>query len=234
MGFSAPPFPIGGYVLAGGRSSRMGRDKALISLAGKPLIEHAVAKLRRICSAVHILSNDTALTAFAPTVSDIHTGCGPIGGIEAALAHTPYEWNLFLPVDVPFLPAAFLSRWIFAQLNSSSSKLVPPGIRILNADGRPQPGLCLIHKAVALLVACAIQREEFALMSVFAEVGMEAGCEFSSSPDYSFGERASTASAPTWQQITPSQLAARHLWFLNLNSKEDLALAQANLAALDS
>jgi len=234
MSFSAPPFPIGGYVLAGGRSSRMGRDKALVTLAGKPLIEHAVSKLRRICTSVHILSNDAALAAFAPTVPDIHTGCGPIGGMEAALAHTSYEWNLFLPIDVPFLPAAFLARWLFAQLNSSSPKPTPPGIRILNADSRAQPGLCLIHKAVAPLITRAIQREEFALMSVFEGVGREAGCEFSSSPGHSYCESTRTASAPTWRQITPSQLAARHLWFLNLNTKEDLALAQANLAALDS
>jgi len=230
--FGAPP-PISGYVLAGGRSSRMGRDKALISLAGRPLIEHAVAKLRRVCTGVHILSNDAALAAFAPIVPDIHPGCGPIGGIEAALAQTPHEWNLFLPVDLPFLPAAFLAQWVFAQLNPLSPKPSPPGIRILNADGRPQPGLCLIHSAVAPLIARAIQREELALMSVFEEVGREVGCQFQSSPGPSFDEHPNPALQSTWPQITPAQLAARPLWFLNLNTKEDLALAQANLAVLD-
>jgi hypothetical protein len=54
-------FPVAGYVLAGGRSSRMGTDKALLELAGKPLIEHAVAKLRRICANVAILGSNPAL-----------------------------------------------------------------------------------------------------------------------------------------------------------------------------
>src|SRR5271156_1644278 len=99
---------VGGYVLAGGRSSRMGRDKALLELGGKPLALHAVTKLQRVCSDVHILSENRELSAYAPLVSDLHPGCGPIGGIEAAFAHSTHEWNLFLPVDMPFFPSALL------------------------------------------------------------------------------------------------------------------------------
>ena len=52
---------VGGYVLAGGKSSRMGRDKALLELAGKPLVLHAVTKLRRVCADVHILSGNSGI-----------------------------------------------------------------------------------------------------------------------------------------------------------------------------
>src|ERR1039457_2185492 len=90
------PLPISGYVLAGGRSSRMGTDKALLQLAGKPLIAHAVAKLRRICADVHILGSKPALAAFAPLVPDLHPNCGPVGGMEAALAHSTQDWSLIL------------------------------------------------------------------------------------------------------------------------------------------
>ncbi len=109
---------VGGYVLAGGRSSRMGRDKALLELGGKPLALHAVTKLQRVCSDVHILSGNMELAAYAPLVQDLHPGCGPIGGIEAALAHSYDEWNLFLPVDMPFFPSAFLSAWVGANVAS--------------------------------------------------------------------------------------------------------------------
>ena len=73
--------PIAAYVLAGGRSSRMGQDKALLPLAGKPLVEHMVAKLRRISDEVSILSNNPELARFAPLVPDLRESCGPLGGI---------------------------------------------------------------------------------------------------------------------------------------------------------
>jgi molybdenum cofactor guanylyltransferase len=226
--------PISGYVLAGGRSSRMGRDKALISLAGRPLIDHAVTKLRRVCADVHILANDPALASFAPIVPDLHPNCGPIGGIEAALAHTPHDWNLFLPVDMPLLPTALLSRWIADALDVSSPGQDRPGIRIFTAAGRSQPGLCLIHRAVAPLITRALHREEFALISVFEEVGRELPQSFMSESLPNLNLVASATSTEPWDNLTEAQLAAQPLWFLNVNTKQDLATVQAHIAALDT
>ena len=90
-GVQRVPLEVGGYVLAGGKSSRMGRDKALLELAGKPLVRHAVTKLRRVCADVQILSSDPELEAFAPLVRDMHPGCGPMGGMEAALGHSRHR-----------------------------------------------------------------------------------------------------------------------------------------------
>ncbi len=53
------PAEVGGYVLAGGKSSRMGRDKALLELAGSPLLGHAVTKLRRVCVDVRVLGGQS-------------------------------------------------------------------------------------------------------------------------------------------------------------------------------
>src|ERR1700754_3091471 len=98
--------PIGAYILAGGRSMRMGRDKALLELAGKPLIQHAVIKLTRLTGDVNILSSRPELAQFATLVPDLHENCGPVGGLEAAFAHTRRDWMLVLPVDMPFVPTA--------------------------------------------------------------------------------------------------------------------------------
>ncbi len=154
--------PISGYVLAGGRSSRMGADKSLLRLAGRPLIEHAVTKLRRICVEVHILTNNPALAGYAPVVGDIHPDCGPIGGIEAALAHSVHDWNLIVPVDVPFLPAAILESW--------AAKITAPGgtvrVAMFRAEGRPQPAVCLLHRQIAPSIAAAVALGEFKLLPV--------------------------------------------------------------------
>ena len=65
----------------------MGREKALMELAGKPLIRHAVKKLHRVCIDVQILTNNEELERFAPVVHDIHQDCGPMSGMEAGLCH---------------------------------------------------------------------------------------------------------------------------------------------------
>lgn len=83
---------LGAYVLAGGRSTRMGQDKALLPLAGRPLVEHAVSKLRHLTDEVYILADRRELAAFAPIVPDLRQGCGPLGGFETALSHTRREW----------------------------------------------------------------------------------------------------------------------------------------------
>src|SRR4051812_19600086 len=90
----------------------MGRGKGLLGLAGEALGRHAGMKLGRIFAEVHILSSRPELGAFAPLVHDLHEGCGPAGGLEAGLGHARHEWNLFIPVDMPFLPSAFLRYWV--------------------------------------------------------------------------------------------------------------------------
>lgn len=212
----------------------MGRDKALISLAGRPLIDHAVTKLRRVCADVSILSSDSALAGFAPIVPDLHPQCGPIGGIEAALSGTSHDWNLFFPVDMPLLPTALLWHWIADALDGSSLRSGRPGIRIFTAGGRPQPGLCLIHRAIAPLISSAIAREDFALLSIFEEAGGEGRYRFicQSPPDLQL-PTTGRATEP-WRQLTKPQVAAQPLWFLNVNTREDLALAKSRASALDT
>jgi molybdopterin-guanine dinucleotide biosynthesis protein A len=86
----------------------MGADKALLYYAGRLLIERAVELLKAVSLEPHIVGERPDLAAYAPVIEDLHPGCGPLGGIEAALASTTSEWNLFLPVDLPLLPSAFV------------------------------------------------------------------------------------------------------------------------------
>ena len=226
---TSAPFPIGGYVLAGGRSSRMGTDKALLQLAGQPLIVRAVAKVHRLCADVHILGGNTALAAYAPLIADIHPGCGPIGGMEAGLQHSSHEWNLFLAVDMPFLPGAFIRNWMVRWAEDRGHAR----IRTFTADDRAQPGLCLLHKDVLPFLSEAILGGDYKLMraleSAAAELALLRGC----APEEVLWSRGAEV-AESIQSLTAAQHAARPLWFANLNSPEDLAGAELHGDALDA
>ncbi len=93
------------FVLAGGQSTRMGRDKALLPLDGRPLIEHMLDKMRGLGLHARICGSRPDLAQFAEVVADNFAGSGPLAGIEAALAVSDSELNLFVPVDLPGLPA---------------------------------------------------------------------------------------------------------------------------------
>jgi len=98
-----------GFVLSGGRSSRMGRDKALVELAGAPLLSHALGIFREAGLKASIAGGRDELAGFAPLVADRWPGSGPLGGICSALAASEARWSVFLPIDMPLLPASLLS-----------------------------------------------------------------------------------------------------------------------------
>ncbi len=111
MSFTGPVFA--GFVLAGGQSSRMGRDKALVKLAGQPLIAYALEALRNAGLSAQIAGARSELSGFAPVILDREESAGPLGGICAALAATQADFAVFLSVDLPLIPAslaAYLAR----------------------------------------------------------------------------------------------------------------------------
>jgi molybdopterin-guanine dinucleotide biosynthesis protein A len=233
------PIDVGGYVLAGGKSLRMGRDKALLELAAKPLALHAVVKLGRVCAKVHLLGNRNELALYAPLVCDVHEGRGPLSGIEAALEHSQHDWNLFMPVDMPFLPTAFLAWWMPMALSREKE-----GTRMamLTVDGRPQPALCLLHKDILPSVKQAMERGEFKLFRAFEEAERELSASAGGHSKVLFNlpwnedQEFSVPQAENnpWCKLTKEQDAARRLWFANLNTPEEFAEAQGFVDALDT
>ncbi|PTM95183.1 molybdenum cofactor guanylyltransferase MobA [Mycoplana dimorpha] len=108
-----------GVILAGGLSSRMGANKALVRLGGVPLLERAADRLRPQVSALSISANDPlpALSGFAgPVFPDLQgVRSGPLGGILAALAdgrlrHPTASHVATVPTDSPFFPTDLVDR----------------------------------------------------------------------------------------------------------------------------
>lgn len=163
-----PDIDISGFVLAGGKSSRMGRDKAAISLNGRTLLEHALGTLRQVCSDVLILGSPQLYgNCGVEVVEDIFPGCGPLGGIHAALSRTRTMFNLIIAVDTPFLSVAFL-RFMIDHAVASGAVVTTPEIA-----GYRQP-LCSIYSRAFLPIAEQALGSEPSNRELFRHAGKSA------------------------------------------------------------
>ena len=154
--------PVHGFVLAGGKSSRMGRDKALLPFRGRPMVEIAVEKLRAFCSAVSVVGNRDDLSTFAPIVHEARVDCGPVAGIEAGLRACAQPWALFIPIDVPLVPGRLLQRWaaaVTARADCSASYLEVLGVE--------QPAFCLLRPEYASALSQAVEDGERRVRTLF-------------------------------------------------------------------
>jgi molybdopterin-guanine dinucleotide biosynthesis protein A len=129
---------VNAFVLAGGQSTRMGRDKTLLEINGRPLVEHALDLLRSLDLNPRICGSRPDLARFAPVVPDNFPRSGPLAGIEAALAVSDTELNLFVPVDLPGLRREFL-HWMLTRAERSRAVATIP-----RYGGRVQP-LCAVY-----------------------------------------------------------------------------------------
>ena len=149
--------PVHGFVLAGGRSSRMGRDKALLPFRGRPMVEIAVEKLRTFCAEVAISGNRDDLRSFAPVVPETLADAGPVAGIETGLGACEQPWALFVPVDVPLIPALLLRRWAEGTLQHAAEGC---SLSTLLAGEREQPAFCMMRRSASPAVRAAVSDGE--------------------------------------------------------------------------
>jgi molybdenum cofactor guanylyltransferase len=117
---------IAGFVLAGGQSRRMGSDKALIELAGQPLIVHALRILHDAGLAASIAGARSTLSAHAPVIED--GGGGPLSGMLSALRSAQAACAVFVSVDMPLIPAPLLGALIHqASVSGAAVSAVSSG-----------------------------------------------------------------------------------------------------------
>ena len=137
-----------GFVLAGGRSSRMGRDKALLELDGAALVARAARCVAEAAGTVAVVGDPRRYGQFGwPVVADLRPGDGPLAGIEAAL-DSPYaaEWNLIVACDMPHLDRALLARLL------AEARLHNPDCVVTRTARGVEP-LCAVYRRSFLNVA---------------------------------------------------------------------------------
>lgn len=149
------------FVLAGGGSSRMGRDKAFLKLGARTLLELAVEMAGTVAEEVRIVAPQERFLTVARTIEDIYPGCGPLGGIHAALSRTSTELNLILAVDLPFVEPNFLS-YLVAQASQTAALVTVPQ----TADGW-QPLCAVYRREFGPLAEKALQRKRNKIDALF-------------------------------------------------------------------
>ena len=134
-------------ILAGGKARRMaGRDKGLISIAGKPMIEYVIEAISPQIS--HLLinanrsQNDYAHYGF-PVIADAPAGFhGPLAGMASALQVTETAYMLALPCDSPYAPCDLAQR-LYESLLSENAE-----ISVAHDGRRLQPVFCLLKRSL--------------------------------------------------------------------------------------
>ena len=143
-----------GFVLVGGASRRMGRDKALLPLAGATMVEQIAAKVRAAAGNVTLIGSPEKYGHLGlPVVPDEIENCGPLGGLYTALRLSESEWNLIVACDMPHITEAFLKQLIESAEASGADCMVP------EIDGKVDPLCAVYHGSLVRAAETAIHRK---------------------------------------------------------------------------
>jgi molybdenum cofactor guanylyltransferase len=155
-----------GFVLAGGKSSRMGADKAFLEFRGRTLLERALAVIDRVCPSVAIVGDSAQFSTCGSVVEDVYSGCGPLAGIHAALLRSSADLNLMLAVDLPFVNEDLLS-YLFSAAEESAAVVTVPQTR------KGLQPLCAVYRRQFADVAdLALRTGKYKIDAVFGDLSI--------------------------------------------------------------
>ncbi|HOV86418.1 MAG TPA: molybdenum cofactor guanylyltransferase [Syntrophobacteraceae bacterium] len=190
---------VTGAILAGGRSRRYGRNKALEVFDGLRLIDRGTASLEPYCAPVFVVANDLWEYADVQAVllRDLIAHQGPLGGIATALWFSPHEWVFVKAADMPFLVPELLTLMLGAKEGFDA---VVPVHRELY-----EPLLALYHRRCLPAVNRVLEGPERKVIAFYRQVKVRFLQEFE------------------WKTVDPKALS-----FMNANTPEEMAALEWN------
>ncbi len=159
---------VTGVVLAGGRSRRLGRDKAVELVGGEPLISRVVARMSEVADEIVVVVNEIERASRLPlpqdavVVVDAYADKGSLGGIFSGLRAGREDWAIVVACDMPFVNVALL-RHMLDQTDECDA-VVP----IL--DGRPEPIHAAYSKTCLPAIEKKIQADDLKIAGFFDDV----------------------------------------------------------------
>ncbi len=156
---------ISAYIIAGGKSSRMGSDKGMLLLNESVFIEHIVKALQK--AAIEIITIVSANRAYdflnCNRIEDIYPNKGPVGGIFTALSHTKTEQNVILSVDIPLISSDIIA-WLISNIDYK--KLITQ----VKVGDKASPLIAVYNKKVVNIFEEHLKSEQLRLRSVIDEI----------------------------------------------------------------
>ncbi len=155
-----------GFLVAGGKSSRMGSNKAFLDFHRQTLLARALAVLTGACGGAAIVGDPEVFAPYGHTIPDLFPGCGPLAGIHAALLQSSADLNLMLAVDLPFVTEKLL-RFLLNTAETTDAIVTIP--RIGNGF---QPLCAVYRRGFASIAEQALQAGNYRINATFAGVSL--------------------------------------------------------------
>jgi molybdopterin-guanine dinucleotide biosynthesis protein A len=159
-----------GFVLAGGESSRMGRDKAMLPYRGTTLVEHLALAVQEAAGAVALVGDPVRYSGLGyPVYPDKFPGCGPLGGVYTALAVSSTDWNLIVACDMPGISVDVLRTLLDNVTESGRDCVIAMG-----PGGEPEPLCAVYHRRCLPVLERAIREKRFKMRDLVKEFDTQA------------------------------------------------------------
>lgn len=155
---------VTGIIIAGGKSTRMGRDKALINYQGKKLIEYAIDLFRAFTNNIIISANGGKYSCYGfPVVADNNPGLGPLSGIESALRYSETRNNIVIPCDTPFVNAGLYDKLL--RYSANYDAVVP-----FSENGKTEPLIAFYSKDILPVIERQIESQDYKMQNLLQAI----------------------------------------------------------------
>ena len=166
---SAKNNDVAAFILAGGESSRMGRDKAMLEIGGVTMLDRTIALIEKVGIAPAIVGAPSQFlrAVEASVIEDEWPGAGPLGGIATALRASRKHWNLIVACDLPYLTREWLEFLLARGVLSVADAVVAMN------DGGPEPLCAMYAKSAAPVIVDALERGSYRVTEMLTRIRVE-------------------------------------------------------------
>ncbi|MGW8319119.1 MAG: molybdenum cofactor guanylyltransferase [Candidatus Promineifilaceae bacterium] len=166
QGYSVDKSEVTVAIMAGGKSTRMGTDKAFVRFHDKPMVQHVLERVEGLGDETILIANEPEKYRHLglPIFGDIYVNCGPLGGLHTALFHAQFPYVLVVACDMPWLNPQLLAFML--SLRHTADAIVPRWNKF------PEPLHAVYGNQCLGPIEANLQAKNLKLVSFYAQVNV--------------------------------------------------------------